>query len=402
MFAANETYNKSEEQVEPLRVYIDHGGNRNTERYMRTEITFVDHVRDPYVAQIHVLITDAKTGSGGRRYNISIIGLERFSGQDLDLIHNSPQSNSEDQRRSGLAQIIRMGLMPYVSQTSRARQLKITHNISSSEIEAPQVVDVWDHWVFNLDIGGGGRQEEGRNQFNIYSNIRANRVTEEWRTQNNFHYRYDEENFKDDENELKSTLKNWDFYSTIVKSLSDHWSIGLSGSLFSTTYRNIRIGGNLAPAIEYNYFPWREAERKQLTFAYRIGVTTAKYFKETLYDKWEETLLFHSLDTRLEMKQPWGEIYLDFRAQQYPTLKNFYSLKLNTDISVRVSSSFSFFLNTKIQKIHDQIYLAKGDATIDDILLRRTQLATTYYISYRIGLRITFGSIYNNIVNLRL
>jgi hypothetical protein len=400
--AINITYNLSEEQKEALKVYIDYGRSNNTEKYMITEITFVDHVRDPYVAQVHVLITDTRTASGGRRYNISIIGLERFSGQDLDLIHNSPQSDTENQRREGLAQIIRMGLMPYVSQTSLANQVKIKYDNSKPQINEIRTKDAWDHWIFNFDIGGGGRQEEGRDAFNIYSNLRANRVTEEWRTQNSFSYRYDEENFRDGKNLLKSTLQNWDFYSTIVKSLSDHWSTGLSGRVFSTTYRNIRLGGELAPAIEYNYFPWREAQREHLTFAYKMGVTRAHYYEETLYDKWKETLLFHAMDIKLEMTQPWGKIYFNFAAQQYPTLINSYSLKLYTDISVRLSSSFSIFFNTRIQKIHDQTYLPKGDASIDDILLRRKQLATTYYISYRLGLRFTFGSIYNNIVNLRL
>lgn len=59
-------------------------------------------------------------------------------------------------------------------------------------------------------------------------------------------------------------------------------------------------------------------------------------------------------------------------------------------------------VDIRLEKIHDQIYLPKGDLTIDEILLRRKQLATTYDIRYRLGVRFTFGSIYNNVVNRRL
>ena len=34
----------------------------------------------------------------------------------------------------------------------------------------------------------------------------------------------------------------------------------------------------------------------------------------TIYDKFEESLLFHSLDFELEMTQPWGEIDFDIET----------------------------------------------------------------------------------------
>jgi hypothetical protein len=51
--------------------------------------------------------------------------------------------------------------------------------------------------------------------------------------------------------------------------------------------------------------------------------------------------------------------------------------------------------------IHDQLYLPKGDASHDDILLKRRQMATNYQINGRLGFKFTFGSIYNNVVNER-
>jgi hypothetical protein len=52
-------------------------------------------------------------------------------------------------------------------------------------------------------------------------------------------------------------------------------------------------------------------------------------------------------------------------------------------------------------RIRDQIYLRAGEATDEEILLRRRQLATGYRYRFSAGLSYTFGSIFNNVVNTR-
>jgi hypothetical protein len=66
-----------------------------------------------------------------------------------------------------------------------------------------------------------------------------------------------------------------------------------------------------------------------------------------------------------------------------------------------MTKNLSVFCEVESQLVHDQLYLAKGDASLEDVLLERRKLATTYEISCQIGFRFTFGSIYNNIVNER-
>ena len=50
--------------------------------YIRTEITFVNYVRDRKEAQVHVLITTQRTGSGGYEYTLSFLGQNEFKGDD--------------------------------------------------------------------------------------------------------------------------------------------------------------------------------------------------------------------------------------------------------------------------------------------------------------------------------
>src|SRR4030042_451783 len=60
-----------------VKVYID-CGSCDLE-YIKTEITFVNYVRDRKEADVHVLVTTQATGSGGREYTLSFLGQNGFS-----------------------------------------------------------------------------------------------------------------------------------------------------------------------------------------------------------------------------------------------------------------------------------------------------------------------------------
>jgi hypothetical protein len=385
-----------------ILVYIDYAESDNTERYLRSEIPFATYVRDPRLAQIHVLIVDQETGSGGKRFNISFIGKDNFKDQDQTLFFISQQSDTDDQRREGLARVIKMGLMPYISQTEMAKQIEIRYDDNKVKSVQEVIGDSWDYWIFSVELGGGLNAEESRNAYNISSEFNADRVTEAWKFLNRFEYGYEEENFTDDEESLKSFLKQWRATSRIVRSLSTRWSAGLFAEVYSTTFKNIRHGWSVAPALEYNFFDWAESERRKFIIAYRAGFTSLKYLEVTLFDKISDNLLNHAMYMELEMTQPWGNIDFEFEAAQYLEMKDKYSLKLDVELAFRISSGLEFVLESRIESIHDQIYLPRGDATIDEILLKRRQLATTYDIGLELGFRYTFGSIYNNIINERL
>ena len=385
-----------------ILVYIDYSESDNTERYLRSEIPFATYVRDPLLAEIHILIVDQKTGSGGRRFNISFIGKEAFEGQDHTVYYISPQSDTDDQRREGMAKVIKLGLMPYIAQTKIVDQIEINYDGEKDQSVQESLPDSWDYWIFSIELGGGLRAEESSNAYNLSSALNADRVTEAWKFRNQFEYTYEEENFTDDEESLKSFLKQWIAESRIVKSLTTKWSIGLFAEIGSTTFKNIRQGWSVAPALEYNFFPWSESERRKFVIAYRAGLKSQKYFQITLFDKIADNLIYHALDLELELNQPWGKVDFEIEASQFVELKDKYSINFDVEVDFRISSGLEFVLNSRIESIHDQIYLPRGDATIDEILLKRRQLATTYDVELAMGFRFTFGSIYNNIINERL
>ena len=71
------------DRTDALRVFLD--CNRCDENYLRTEITFINYVRDRTTAELHVLVTTQGTSGGGTEFTLKFIGLGRFQGVDHQL-----------------------------------------------------------------------------------------------------------------------------------------------------------------------------------------------------------------------------------------------------------------------------------------------------------------------------
>jgi hypothetical protein len=70
-------------------------------------------------------------------------------------------------------------------------------------------------------------------------------------------------------------------------------------------------------------------------------------------------------------------------------------------VSLHVFRGMAVNFSGRYSNIHDQIWLAKSQASLEDILLGGKALATSYYYGLSVGVSYTFGSIYTNIVNPR-
>ena len=384
-----------------LRVYVD--CDYCDYPYFVQNILFVNFVRDAHLSQVQVIISTEHNASGGHKFNLRFIGREKYSGMEQALIYNSTAIEGEDQQRQGLTRVLTMGLMPYLSQTSLAQAIDIKYRIPENGFTPGKMSDPWNYWVFQLQMGGGLAAEEQRNGFRIESSVQANRVTDQWRIGMDGEFKYEEENIKEDEEEeIHSTLEEKDVDADIVKSLSSHWSAGIFAEISSTTYRNIELGLSFSPAVQYNIFPWAESSQRILAIAYHVGIRSYRYIEETLYNKMAESRFYESLGLQWEMVQPWGEVYFWLEGSHYFQDIDKNRVMLDTYFSLRLVKGFSLVLNIDLESIHDQIYLPKGEASLEEILLKRKQLATTFNYSTSFGVSYTFGSIYNNIVNRRL
>src|SRR5688572_2180958 len=60
-------------------VFLDCQGPNCDDEYYRTEIDWVNWVRDPLVAHVHVIVTQQTTAAAGREYQLDFIGRAPFT-----------------------------------------------------------------------------------------------------------------------------------------------------------------------------------------------------------------------------------------------------------------------------------------------------------------------------------
>jgi len=194
-----------------------------------------------------------------------------------------------------------------------------------------------------------------------------------------------------------------DYYGNglIVKSVTTHWSLGWRVGLNHSTRLNKQFQGRVAPAIEFDIYPYTQSTRRLLTLQYEIGVARVSYIDSTIYDKTRQTLFDHSLTLSVNATQPWGTVNFSIEGATYlhDLTKNHLTFFGSTN--VRLIKGLSFRIGGSASALRDQLFLSKKGLTPTDVLLQRRQLATNYQYFASFGLSYQFGSTLNNIVNPR-
>jgi len=378
------------------RIFIDCGSCDID--YIKTEVTFVNYVRDRKEAQVHVLITTQATGSGGQEYLLSFLGQNEFQGVDDTVQYFANRTDTNDEVRRGLVNAIKIGLAAYAARTPIAARLAVDY-------EAPPqngaIVDRWKNWVFSLS-GDGYFQGEQSTSSNFWGlNLSANRITPDVKIRLGVSGSFNSNRYDYEDQTTRSTQENYSFNGLTVWSLGEHWSAGISLDVYSSTYENTLISMRPAPAVEFNVYPYSQSSRRQLRFLYKIGMQEVRYREETIYFKTRETLWNESLSMALDVKEKWGSISTSLTGFHYFHDLTKYNLTLYGSVNLNLFKGLSAFVAGGGSRIHDQLSLVKGDASLDEILLHRRQLATGYNYFVVCGLSFTFGSIYTNVVNPR-
>ena len=366
--------------------------------YFRDEITYINYVRDRKDADIHVLVTEQSTGSGGREYTFAFIGLNQFAGLDNTLTYSSGPNDTRDETRKGQVEVMKRGLFPYVLNTPIAEHIYLSFR---QKLEPTAVKDPWHFWVFSVSGDGRISGESSRTSRSLDVNISANRVTPEWKIRLGLSGEFDKRTYDYEDEYIESISEEKNATSMVVRSINDHWSVGGWVEAEANTYSNLDLLFTLAPAVEYNLWPYSESTRRQLRFRYRIGYNYANYIEVTIYDKISQTLFNQSLTVSLEIREPWGSVSTSLEGSHYIHDFKMNRLEWNGFLDIRLFKGLSLDIWGRYDLIHDQLSLPIGEASIDEVLLARKELATAYDYSISVGLRYTFGSVYSNVVNPR-
>lgn len=372
--------------------------------YIRTELSFVNYVRDPDLADIHVFVTDVNTVGGGREYQFSFIGRNNFTGTEYTLKHHIDHSLTSDQIRIRLTEYLKLGLVSFALQTPMATSFEINYEDILDSKLVEENVDPWNYWVFQIYVGRvefdlESRQSEFDSRWGVY----ADRVTKDWklRIRPYFNYERVEIETADRDEPIVSKQHRHGLDSYAIKSINQHWSAGLFGTYLTYNGRNIRNEIIIGPGIEYSIYPYEVATRKSITFVYKIGYGYYDYYEKTIFNKTNENLFNHQIGSNVNIQQPWGSIDVGFETNQYLHDIELYSVEFSGRTSVRLFEGLSLSFQAQYNVVRNQLSLPIGEASLEEVLLRQRELATDYSFSTSIAITYTFGSKFTNIVNTR-
>lgn len=384
-----------------LRVYLD--CEQCFSDYLRSEIDWVDFVRQPQDADVHLLASSRETGSGGREYALRFIGSGRFLGTDKDLRAVSMTGDPEDLRRTSVLDAVTVGLLGYLAIDGLPQGWAVSVKPKTvSEGEAPALNDPWNLWVFRVGGGASFEAQESTRETEWRANVAADRVTEQWKISFGANLEERTERFDLDEDDpLEVTRGSRQVQGYAAKSLGPHWSVGAFARTEASDFGNTTLSTSVAPAIEYSVFPYQDYASRQLLLQYQVGAHHARYKEITLFGKTRETVGRHEVGVRFDQRQPWGQVEVSVEWSQYLHDLSKYRLELQSDISVRIVRGLSVNLDVSASRIRDQISLPRRGATPEEVLLRLRELQSGYEVDVSFSVTYSFGSLFNNVVNPR-
>lgn len=391
-----------------LKVYIDCRVGCDL-TFFKTEITIVDFVIDRTAADAHVLVTSQPVGSGGKQYQLNFYGQNNYKDY-IDTLYFSTKPNaSAAEARQSMLSYLMYGLTPLIAKTSFAPviQISMKNKKATSEVAAStsNTKDKWNYWAYSVGVDGQLNADQVYKTNVISSDISANRTTDKLKVSfsaygslNNTRYKY---TYGDSISTYLVKNTEYGFYNEVVKTITGHWSAGYQASFSNNTFANIKRKLYFKPAIEYNIFNFKDVNNRLLVIRYGIDISNRRYYDTTIFNKISETRYGQKASVTLTLNKKWGTINTGIEYRNFFSDASLNSMGISAHADIKITGSFSFYVNANASIVHDQVNLVKGGATEQEVLTRKRQIASNfnYYTSF--GVKFRFGSILNNFVNPR-
>lgn len=385
-----------------LRLFLDPQSASVDGDFLRTNLAWVDWVRDPKDAQVDLILTAKPSGGGGTVYFLRFIGLDSFQGVDDTLEYAAASGEAPDATRRGIARQIALGLARYVARTPAAARMSLQPESGIGPAAPAQEGDPWNAWVYQLGLNGNFNGEAQDSSSYTSANAGVSRVTEKDLFRFNANGSWNRARYEIGPGETLYTRTSA-FNANLVdaQGLSPHWTWGLLGNYTQSSVMNLQASSRLAPAIEYSVWDYADSNQRELTFLYQVGAGHNRYIEETILGKTSETVYDNALSITLSLNQPWGTVRTSLNGTAYLNNWSEYSVGVSSSLMLHLGRGFSLNLFGSYTKQQNQIALPMTAATPDQVLLHLTQLPSSYSYFGFVGLSYSFGSIHNNAVNAR-
>lgn len=389
-----------------LRVFLDCPAGGCDRSFFVTEHQYAIWTQDRLDADVHLLITRLRTGSGGDAFTLLFIAQRRLAASVDTLSVPVPPNTSDDERRRALSRAIGVGLAADAARFSDLTRFQVNYAVEDDDESTMADVseaDPWDLWIYRLRLNGNGSAESRSTEYELAGSVSASRVTEEWKLAFEAENEYQSQQFTlSDGEDRQFILRSVDVDGRVVRSLSPHWSVGSQFTAGLSEFRNQDAYAGIDLAAEYNLYSWSEATSRQLVGILAVGGEHFDYAEETLFDQQRETRPVAKATLAGEARQQWGTLDGSLRYKQYLHDAARYNLSFFLRGEFRLSRGLALEVFAEAAKVQDQLYLPRGEVSDDEVLTRQRALATAYRLGASIGLSYTFGSIYNSVVNPRL
>ena len=385
-------------------VYLDCQTRRHCDTdHFRTEIQFVNWVWDQANADVHIVFTATSGSAGGWRYTMDFIGRGDLVGMDDQLTYTSHGTDVDDDVVQGLEQTIRLGLMRYAVELGQASQFDIQH-VAEAAVpdDAETVSDPWNMWTFRAGLSGNVDIRETRSRTRVNPRLDADRVTEDWKVSLTLWAMRTRERIElGSGREIRNDTDLWRASGLIVRSLSDRMSIGVTAGGSNSVQNNQRVSARLRPAVEWNYFPYAQASRRQFLVHYSAGGEYMDYYEATIFEKDRELVPMHHLGVAYRARETWGNAGASLSANQYLHDPGLYAFGIDGELDVRIARGLELSISAGATRVQDQLYIPAGDISDEDILLGRQALPSGFRYQASIGFNYRWGSPFANVVNPR-
>lgn len=381
-----------------ISVFLD--CNTCDKDYIRNSIPFVNYVRDKELADVHILITTHRAGVSGLNCIILFSGNRDFEDINHSIKYWASDSSTAYEIRKGLVERIKLGLGPFLADTDLADLFTVIYT-DDDEIERVEFDDPWNHWVFQIYGGANFSMEKSHNAFNARYGVYADKVSDDWKIRLRPYFNYNVRNFMTEDTIISSRTRRDGFDGYAIMSLNQHWSVGLFSNMLSSTFHNMDFNVDVGPGFEYSIFPYKEATRRAITVAYKMGYSYNDYIEETIFGKLRENLFVQSIRASVSYQQTWGSVLAGLKGSHYFHDFNANRVEFFTTLNLRLFKGFSLSLSGNFDFVNDLVSIPKGDMSLEEVLLQQRRQATTYQAYGIIGLIYTFGSEQQNVVNTR-
>ena len=369
------------------------------ETYIKQELKGVDFVRDPKFADVHIQITSETNASGGETYYVHFMGKNDFNKVEDEYRFSTNDDMTSDQIRKKLLKYLKAGLVRFWMAKGHEGQVNV--QFQSNSKKKKEVKDPWNKWVIRLATNGWFNGSSNNKDEQISSSVSAKQIKEKYKLFFKTQYFYGKSEYKFQNSVITSERKSFGVSGAEAFSINQHWSYGFFQDYSRSLYSNLENSFEGYTGVEYDIYPYKENAKRSWVFSARVGAVYNDYYEETIYKKTHELLGRVNLLMTNSYVLKWGNVYTKVGYNSFMHDPKLYSLDFGGGADIRLLKGLNFSLYGRYSVTHDQINIAAGDLSLEEILLRQKQLQSGYNYFVMVGLNYSIGSIYNTIVNPR-